>query len=108
MLPARIAIVGGGYIAVEFAHIFRGFGAHVTLLHRDTRVLRGFDPEVREHVHLGLVRAGIHVEAGVKLVDRDATHVIVCDAHGNRPIETAIPFPRSRSSLVCGRESSSR
>ena len=86
-LPKRIAILGGGYIAVEFAHIFRGLGAHVMLLHRDTRVLRGFDPEVREQVHLGLVRAGVHVEHGVRLVDRDATHVIVADDHGQRSIE---------------------
>ncbi len=87
-LPKRIAIVGGGYIAVEFAHIFRGFGAEVTLLHRDHRVLRGFDPEVREHVHLGLTRAGIHVECGVKLVHRDATSIVIGDERGERPIHT--------------------
>lgn len=88
-LPKRIAIVGGGYIAVEFAHVFKGFGCEVTIIHRDQRVLRGFDPDIREQVHLGLLRAGIHVETGVKLVDRDAGHVIVCDEQrGNRPIET--------------------
>ena len=38
-LPPRIAILGGGYIGVEFAHIFAGLGASVTLVHRDTRVL---------------------------------------------------------------------
>lgn len=87
-LPKRIAIVGGGYIAVEFAHVFKGFGCDVTIIHRDQRVLRGFDPDIREQVHLGLVRAGIHVEPGVKLVDRDAGHVIVCDDKGDRGIET--------------------
>lgn len=87
-LPKRIAIVGGGYIAVEFAHVFKGFGCDVTIIHRDQRVLRGFDPDIREQVHLGLLRAGIHVEPGVKLVDRDAGHVIVCDDKGNRSIET--------------------
>jgi glutathione reductase (NADPH) len=103
VLPKRIVIVGGGYIGVEFAHIFRGLGAQVTLMHRDARVLRGFDPEVREQVHLGLVRAGVHVEAGVKLVDRDATHVIVCDDKGNRPIETDLAMAAiGRAPLTAG------
>jgi glutathione reductase (NADPH) len=63
-LPNRIAIYGGGYVAVEFAHIFAGMGAAVDIIHRDTRALRGFDDEVREHVMLGLARAGITVHAG--------------------------------------------
>ncbi len=60
-LPERVAILGGGYIAVEFAHIFRGLGARVSLIHRDTQVLRGFDPEVREAVTRGLGANGIEV-----------------------------------------------
>ena len=46
-LPKRIAIVGGGYIAVEFAGIFNGLGAEVDLVLRRDRVLRGFDEECR-------------------------------------------------------------
>ncbi|MBB5751075.1 glutathione-disulfide reductase [Prosthecomicrobium pneumaticum] len=45
-LPKRIVIVGGGYIAVEFAGIFNGLGAEVTLVHRGASILRGFDGEV--------------------------------------------------------------
>ena len=60
-LPKRIAILGGGYIGVEFAHIFAGFGAQVTLIHRDTHVLRGFDHEIREAVTTGLTKHGIDV-----------------------------------------------
>ena len=60
-LPKRIAILGGGYIAVEFAHIFAGLGAKVSLVHRDTRVLRGFDPEIRDAVTSDLTAAGIEV-----------------------------------------------
>ena len=60
-LPRRIAILGGGYIGVEFAHIFSGLGATVTLIHRDTHVLRGWDPDVREAVTKGLGHAGIEV-----------------------------------------------
>jgi glutathione reductase (NADPH) len=60
-LPKRIAVLGGGYIAIEFAHIFAGFGAKVTLIHRDTLVLRGFDPDVRELMTAGLTAHGIDV-----------------------------------------------
>lgn len=74
-LPARIGILGGGYIGVEFAHIFAGLGAKVTLVHRDTHVLRGFDPDVREAVTTGLAAHGIDVIACTELVQRGRTLV---------------------------------
>ncbi len=58
-LPASVAIVGGGYIAIEFAHIFAGLGSRVTLIHHDELPLRGFDGEVRRAVRAGLEAAGI-------------------------------------------------
>ncbi len=58
-LPKRVAVVGGGYIALEFAHIFAGLGAKVTLIHHDELPLRGFDHDVREMVKQGVVNAGI-------------------------------------------------
>ena len=60
-LPEHIVFVGGGYIAVEFAHVFAGLGAKTTLVYRKDKVLRGFDEEVRDHVHQGLIDAGINV-----------------------------------------------
>ncbi len=72
-LPPRIAILGGGYIGVEFAHIFAGLGAAVTLVHKDTHVLRGFDPEIREAVTVGLRAAGIDVIACSNLEVHDTT-----------------------------------
>ncbi|HMG79620.1 MAG TPA: FAD-dependent oxidoreductase, partial [Xanthobacteraceae bacterium] len=45
-LPRRVVIQGGGYIAVEFAGIFAGLGAHVTLVYRGENILRGFDDDV--------------------------------------------------------------
>jgi glutathione reductase (NADPH) len=69
-LPKRIGILGGGYIAVEFAHIFAGLGAQVTLVHRDTQVLRGFDPDVRELVTAQLTAHGIEVVHCAELVQR--------------------------------------
>ncbi len=60
-LPNRIVIAGGGYIAVEFAHVFAGLGVETTLVYRKDKVLRGFDEDVRDVVHLGLKEAGIQV-----------------------------------------------
>ncbi len=74
-MPQRIAIVGGGYIGVEFAHIFAGLGAQVTLIHRGDRVLPGFDGDLRAAVGDGLVGAGIEVIAGdePRAIERTAT-----------------------------------
>ncbi|WP_375457017.1 glutathione-disulfide reductase [uncultured Methylobacterium sp.] len=47
-LPERILVVGGGYIAVEFAGVFASLGSRTTLLHRGDRLLRGFDDEIRD------------------------------------------------------------
>src|SRR3954454_5149185 len=48
-LPKRIVIQGGGYIALEFACIFAGFGTDVTVVYRGDNILRGFDEDVRSH-----------------------------------------------------------
>lgn len=71
-LPKRIAIQGGGYIALEFACIFAGFGSDVTLIHRGDNILRGFDDDVRAHVRSELEKNGITILTGctVERVDR--------------------------------------
>jgi glutathione reductase (NADPH) len=58
-LPKRIAVAGGGYIAVEFAGIFNGLGSHVTLVHRGEQILRGFDEDLRHGLAAELKRKGI-------------------------------------------------
>jgi glutathione reductase (NADPH) len=63
-LPRRILIQGGGYIAVEFAGIFAGLGAEVTLVYRGEAILRGFDDDVRTHLRRELEKAGIRVLTG--------------------------------------------
>ncbi|MDP1632971.1 MAG: glutathione-disulfide reductase [Caulobacter sp.] len=63
-LPESILIVGGGYIAVEFAGIFAGLGSKVTLLYRGPNILRGFDDDVRAHLAGELERRGITVVLG--------------------------------------------
>lgn len=63
-LPKRILIVGGGYIAVEFAGIFNGLGVETTLIYRGANILRGFDNDVRAHLAGELERRGIKVILG--------------------------------------------
>ncbi|HEX8592923.1 MAG TPA: glutathione-disulfide reductase [Pseudomonas sp.] len=60
-LPKRIVVVGGGYIAVEFASIFHGLGAETTLMYRGEMFLRGFDSSVRTHLHEELTKRGMDV-----------------------------------------------
>jgi glutathione reductase (NADPH) len=60
-LPKRILVQGGGYIAVEFACIFHGLGAEVTLVYRGENILRGFDDDVRAHLRSEMERRGIKV-----------------------------------------------
>ncbi len=66
-LPKRITIVGGGYIAVEFAGIFNGLGSHVDLVIRRDRVLRGFDEECRTFVHEALAKSGIEMRTQMQI-----------------------------------------
>ncbi len=63
-LPKRIVIQGGGYIALEFACIFAGLGADVTVVYRGENILRGFDDDVRVHVRREMEMAGITVLTG--------------------------------------------
>ena len=65
-LPKRILIVGGGYIAVEFAGIFNGLGVETTLLYRGANILRGFDDDVRAHLAGEIEKRGIKVILGCR------------------------------------------
>ena len=60
-LPKKMIIIGGGYIACEFASIFNGFGVEVTLLYRGDRILRGFDDDIRENIEVSLIQKGIKI-----------------------------------------------
>ena len=72
-LPKRIAIVGGGYIAVEFAGIFNALGCEVDLVLRRDRVLRGFDEECRTAVHEALKNSGIRMRTETQISRITAT-----------------------------------
>jgi glutathione reductase (NADPH) len=72
--PARLLVVGGGYIACEFASIFNGLGAQVTQLYRGEQVLRGFDADVRRFIAQEMRKTGIDLRLGsdVRAIHRGA------------------------------------
>jgi glutathione reductase (NADPH) len=84
--PERPIVIGGGYIAVEFASIFHGYGATTTLLHRGDRLLRGFDDGIRAFVGERMRRRGIDVRLGasVALVEHAGGSYRVTLADGTR------------------------
>ncbi|SOY42767.1 Glutathione reductase [Cupriavidus taiwanensis] len=85
-LPPRIVIVGGGYIALEFAGIFKGLGADVTLLHRGAAVLRGFDADVQQGVAGAYLEQGIRIRfnTAVRSIEASPAGYCVTDHTGNR------------------------
>ncbi len=70
-LPRRVVIQGGGYIALEFAGIFAGFGSDVTVVYRGDNILRGFDEDVRVHVRSEMEMAGITILTGCTITKVD-------------------------------------
>jgi glutathione reductase (NADPH) len=67
--PNRLLVVGGGYIASEFASIFNGLGSKVTQLYRGEQILRGFDDEIRHFVAAEMVKHGVDLRLNADVVD---------------------------------------
>ncbi len=82
-LPARMLIVGGGYVAVEFASVFEALGVQVIMVHRGDEILRGFDKDLRCHLHRELERKGIEIRLQTEVDalhgDGDSTRVVLND-----------------------------
>ncbi len=81
-LPRRIVFVGGGYIAFEFAHIAARAGAQVQVLHRGSRPLEKFDPDlvsmlVQASRELGRFAIEVHVDRAVTAIERQGDHLLV-------------------------------
>ena len=84
-VPSSLLVVGGGYIAVEFASILAGLGAKVTLAFRDSAPLRGFDTDLRTRLAQSLADRGVVVAAGVALrsLERSASGYRLTRADGS-------------------------
>jgi len=70
--PRRLVVIGGGYIASEFASIFAGLGSQVTQLYRGEQILRGFDDDVRHFVAAEMGKKGVvlHTRAQLTRIER--------------------------------------
>jgi glutathione reductase (NADPH) len=98
--PARLAVVGGGYIASEFASIFNGLGARVTQLYRGEQILRGFDRDIRRHVAAEMIKKGVDIRVGAKVraleADADgATRIVLGD--GSTVVADAVLYATGRA-----------
>jgi glutathione reductase (NADPH) len=85
-LPRRVVIVGGGYIAVEFAGIFNGLGVETILLYRGEKILRGFDDDLRNHLTAEMEKKGIDIRCNtdVEKIERSGDGVRVTLTDGER------------------------
>ncbi len=72
-LPKRALVVGGGYIASEFACILQGLGVQVTQFYRGAQILRGFDDEARGHVAMAMQENGITIRCGTDVKKLEKT-----------------------------------
>jgi glutathione reductase (NADPH) len=98
-LPARALVIGGGYIALEFASIFNGLGVTTTLAYRGARLLRGFDGELGERVAAELQKKGIalRLAAAPARVDRRGAALRVSYADGTGEDADLVLFATGRA-----------
>jgi glutathione reductase (NADPH) len=103
-LPRRIVIVGGGYIAVEFAGIFNNLGVETILLYRGDQILRGFDDDLRNHLAQEMEKKGIdiRVNSDVEKIERSGDGVRVTLADGERIGAGQIMYATGRMPNVAG------
>jgi glutathione reductase (NADPH) len=97
-LPKRVLIVGGGYIAMEFAGIFGTLGSKVTIAIRAERVLRHFDQDVRIALTEEMTARGIeiHAHAHVTRIDKQADGLVATLKEGTKIAADAILYATGR------------
>lgn len=87
-MPKRVLVVGGGYIAVEFASIFHGMGAQTSLLYRGELFLRGFDGAVRKHLQEELCKRGVDLQfnSDIQRIDKQADGSLLATLEDGRTL----------------------
>ncbi len=104
-LPRRIAIVGGGYIANEFAGIFNAFGSEVTVINRSDTILRGYDQSIRDRLLQLAMGRGIQfrLNAPLERIEPGADGLVVHTGGRGQPVEAdVIMFAAGRRPNVAG------
>jgi glutathione reductase (NADPH) len=99
-----VVIQGGGYIALEFACIFAGFGSDVTVVYRGDNILRGFDEDVRMHVRAEMEKQGITIltRCTVDKVDKPGKEYISHLSGGSSVASDVVMFAIGRHPNVAG------
>ena len=103
-LPGSVLVVGGGFIACEFATILNGLGAKTTLAYRGNAVLRGFDDEMRRHATEQLRVIGVDLRLGVSptRLDRDGDGIRASFDDGSSAVFDAVMFATGRAPYTAG------
>lgn len=98
-LPKSITIIGGGYIAVEFASIFNGLGVETTLVYRGPKLLRGFDDDLRDVLTQDLFKRGIDVRLNTDIaaIKEGWTHYVASLKDGSEIETGGVMFATGRS-----------
>ncbi len=103
-LPKSVMVVGGGYIAVEFAGIFAGLGVETTLVYRGPNILRGFDDDIRSHLGGELEKRGIRLvlAAQHEKIEKTSEGLVSHLTNGLKPTTEVVMFATGRSPKVTG------
>ena len=98
-LPKSILIIGGGYIAWEFAGILNGLGVEVTQYYRGAQILRGFDDEARGLVAEGMIQGGINLHLGTDILSMERAEggVLVKATNGDERVFGQVMFATGRA-----------
>ena len=97
-LPKQIVIVGGGYIAVEFAGILHGLGVDVTIFERGEKVLRGFDEDIRDFLVAEMLKKGIKFmhKTNVDKIEKTASGLTVHTVNGETVATDLVMYATGR------------
>lgn len=98
-MPKNILIVGGGYIASEFAGIMNGLGVETTQFYRGDQILRGFDDEARTMVAEGMIEKGVNLRLGVnvtRIEKADGGGFTVVDTNGDTAVYDQVMYATGR------------
>src|SRR5579863_8635757 len=103
-LPKRIVIVGGGYIAVEFAGIFQSLGSEVTIVIRADKLLRGFDEDIRIYLGQEMRGRGIDIRGGTQVarIDKNAGGYTVTTTDQKRVETDLVMYATGRKPNTAG------
>ena len=101
-LPRRVVVVGGGYIAVEFAGIFNGLGSEVTQAYRGPLFLRGFDDDVREFLAQEIPKKGVNLKFDIDIakITKQGSELLIEYTDGSTMAYDAIMYATGRRPLT--------